>query len=289
MVQSIRRSFGGLMFTGIATLERAGNDRFTAAPSPDRGSQTYGGQLLAQALAAAHATVNDDRRVHSLHAYFLRSGAPEQSLELVVERLRDGRSFSLRNVRALQNGNEVLRMIASFQVAEPGDEYAGAQMPKVPPPDAVTLTYAQHTRRESGGAHWSGDVRPMDIRYVNPPSAPRGVPVTEEQRLWMRINEPLGDDPAIHAIGLAYLSDSTLVDHVVLPHGQRWQDPRLQSTSLDHAMWFHRPARADAWLLFDQRVESAGRGRGLASGRFFTQDGELVATCLQEGLIRWST
>jgi acyl-CoA thioesterase-2 len=93
------------MFTGIATLERAGNDRFTGAPSPDRGSQTYGGQLLAQALAAAHATVNDDRRVHSLHAYFLRSGAPEQSLELVVERLRDGRSFSLRNVRALQNGN----------------------------------------------------------------------------------------------------------------------------------------------------------------------------------------
>ena len=125
------------MFTGIATLERAGNDRFTGAPSPDRGSQTYGGQLLAQALAAAHATVNDDRRIHSLHAYFLRSGAPEQSLELVVERLRDGRSFSLRNVRALQNGNEVLRMIASFHVAEPGDEYAGAQMPKVPPPDAV--------------------------------------------------------------------------------------------------------------------------------------------------------
>ena len=148
------------------------------------------------------STVNDDRRIHSLHAYFLRSGAPEQSLELVVERLRDGRSFSLRNVRALQNGNEVLRMIASFHVAEPGDEYAGAQMPKVPPPDAVTLTYAQHTRRKSGGAHWSGDVRPMDIRYVNPPSAPRGVPVTEDQRLWMRINEPLGDDPAIHAIEL---------------------------------------------------------------------------------------
>ena len=137
------------MFTGIATLERAGNDRFTAAPSPDRGSQTYGGQLLAQALAAAHATVNDDRRVHSLHAYFLRSGAPEQSLELVVERLRDGRSFSLRNVRALQNGNEVLRMIASFQVAEPGDEYAGAQMPKVPPPDAVDFSRTRSTRDAS--------------------------------------------------------------------------------------------------------------------------------------------
>lgn len=127
----------------------------------------------------------------------------------------------------------------------------------------------------------------MDIRYVNPPAAPRGVSITEDQRLWMRISEPLDDDPATHATGLAYLSDSTLVDHVVLPHGQRWQDPRLVSTSLDHAMWFHRPFRADEWLLFDQRVESTGRGRGLASGRFFTEAGRLVATCMQEGLIRW--
>jgi acyl-CoA thioesterase-2 len=276
------------VFKRLVTLQRRDGDRFFGAPSPDRGSQTYGGQLLAQALAAAHASVDDDRSVHSLHAYFLRSGAPEQPLDLAVERLRDGRSFSQREVRALQNGHEVLRMIVSFHVAEPGEEYAGAVMPQVPAPDQVTLTYAQHTRRESGGAQWSGDVRPMDIRYVNPPSAPRGVPITEDQRLWMRINEPLGEDPAAHATGLAYLSDSTLVDHVVLPHGQRWQDPRLQSTSLDHAMWFHRPFRADAWLLFDQRVESTGRGRGLASGRFFTQNGELVATCLQEGLIRWS-
>jgi acyl-CoA thioesterase-2 len=160
-------------------------------------------------------------------------------------------------------------------------------MPQVPRPDAVTLTYAEYSRRESGNANWHGDVRPMDIRYVNPPSAPRGVPVTEDQRLWMRISEALDDDAATHACALAYLSDSTLVDHVVLPHGRRWQDPRLQSTSLDHAMWFHRPSRADAWLLFDQRAESTGRGRGLASGRFFTEAGELVATCMQEGLIRW--
>jgi len=275
------------MFTRIATLQRAGDDLFVGAPSPDRGPQTYGGHLLAQALAGAHATVDDDRRVHSLHACFLRSGDPAQPLELAVERLRDGRSFSQRSVRAMQKGNEVLRMIASFHVAEPGEEYAGATMPAVPRPGDVTLTYAEHSRRESGNANWHGDVRPMDIRYVNPPSAPRGVAITEDQRLWMRINEPLADDAAIHACALAYLSDSTLVDHVVLPHGQRWQDPRLVSTSLDHAMWFHRPFRADEWLLFDQRVESTGRGRGLASGRFFTESGELVATCLQEGLIRW--
>jgi acyl-CoA thioesterase II len=271
------------------TLQCVGGDRYRGEPSPDRGAQTYGGHLLAQALAGAHATISDDRRVHSMHASFLRSGDPAQPLELHVDRLRDGRSFSQRNVRAVQNGNEVLRMAASFHVAEPGEEYEGAVMPKVPPPHEVPLTYAEHTRRESGNADWPGEVRPMDIRYVNPPSAPRGVPITESQHHWMRISERLDDDPALHASGLAYLSDSTLVDHVVLPHGRRWQDPRLISTSLDHAMWLHRPFRADEWLLFDQRVESTGRGRGLASGRFFTEAGSLVATCLQEGLIRWGT
>ena len=275
------------VFKRIVSLQRVTDDRFLGSPSPDRGGQTYGGHLLAQALAGAHATVGDDRRVHSLHAAFLRSGNPAQSLEVHVERLRDGRSFSQRCVRTVQDGNEVLRMIASFHVDGQGDEYAGAVMPNVPPPNEVGLTYAEHTRRESGNANWPGDVRPMDIRYVNPPTAPRGVPITEDQRLWMRISEPLDDAVATHATALAYLSDSTLVDHVVLPHGQRWQDPRLVSTSLDHAMWFHRPFRADRWLMFDQRVESTGGGRGLASGRFFAEDGTLVATCLQEGLIRW--
>jgi len=275
------------VFKRIITLERIADDLFIGAPSPDRGAQTYGGHLLAQALAGAQATVGDDRRVHSLHALFLRGGDPAQQLELNVERLRDGRSFSQRNVRAVQNGNEVLRMITSFHVVEPGEEYTSARVPDVPPPAEITLTYTEYTRRESGNTNWRGDVRPMDIRYVNPPSTPRGVSITEDQRLWMRISEPLDDDPATHAIGLAYLSDSTLVDHIVLPHGQRWQDPRLVSASLDHAMWFHRPFRADEWLLFDQRVESTGRGRGLASGRFFTEAGELAATCMQEGLIRW--
>lgn len=276
------------MFKEIVTLQRLDENRWLGAPSPDRGAQTYGGHLLAQALAAAHASVADDRRAHSLHAYFLRGGDPAQPLELIAHTLRDGRSFSQREVHAMQHGQDVLRMLVSFQVDEPGAEYAYAKMPTVPPPEQVRLTYTEHSRLESGGRYWAGDVRPMDIRYVNPPTAPRGVPVTEDQRLWMRINEPLGDDPAMHAAGLAYLSDSTLVDHVVLPQGQRWQDPRLQSTSLDHAMWFHRPVRADAWLLFDQRAEATGGARGLASGRFFTESGELVATCMQEGLMRWT-
>lgn len=275
------------VFARLLTLEEIGDHRFLGPPAPDRGERTYGGQFLAQALAAGHASVDDDRRVHSLHAYFLSSGAPDQPTELVVERLRDGRSFSQRAIRALQDGREVLVMLASFHLAEAGDEYVGVRMPKVPPADEVALTYAEHTERESHGQPWPGAVRPMDIRYVNPPVAPRGEPITEDQRLWMRIDEALGDAPGIHDAGLAYLSDSTLVDHVVLPHGGRWQDPRLQGASLDHAMWFHRPTRADDWLLFDQRVESTGGARGLASGRFFDAGGRLVATCLQEGLMRW--
>jgi acyl-CoA thioesterase-2 len=275
------------VFLPLVTLEAIGGDRFRGPPSPDRGERTYGGQFLAQALAAAGATVADDRIAHSLHAFFLSAGDPAVPVDLVVERVRDGRSFSQRAVRAVQNGRETLRLLASFHIAETGDEYAGARMPEVPAAETIALTYAEYTRRESRSPSWPGAVRPMDIRYVNPPVAPSGVPVVEDQRLWMRIDEPLGDDPHVHAAGLAYLSDSTIVDHTVLPAGRRWQDPRLDGASLDHAMWFHRPFRADEWLLFDQRAESTSGARGLASGRFFDRHGRLVATCLQEGLVRW--
>jgi transcriptional regulator with XRE-family HTH domain len=142
--------------------------------------------------------------------------------------------------------------------------------------------------QQTGESDWHGSARPMDIRYINPPSGSRGEPVTERQLMWMKIPERLPDEPAVHRAALAYLSDSTLVDHVMLPLGLRWQDPDFQGASLDHAMWFHSPARADEWLLFEQTVETTGGGRGLASGRFFNRSGTLVATCLQEGLMRWS-
>ena len=128
----------------------------------------------------------------------------------------------------------------------------------------------------------------MDIRYINAPHAPEGEPITEPQLMWMRIRDSIADDRHLHDVGLAYLADATLVDHVMLPHGHRWQDGRLTGASLDHAMWFHRPVRADEWLFYDQRVENTGGARGLASGRFYTSTGQLVATCMQEGLMRWS-
>ena len=210
-------------------------------------------------------------------------------MQIGVEIIRDGRSFSVRAATAVQRGKELFRLLASFQIADSSPEYTHAAMPAVPPPETVPCTYDQFTLAQTGETAWPGSDRPMDIRYVNPPSAARGESITEPQLMWMRIDEALPAAPDVHQAGLAYLSDSTLVDHILLPHGKRWQDAGFDGSSLDHAMWFHRFARADDWLLFAQTVEATGGGRGLASGRFYTRAGELVATCMQEGLMRWAT
>ena len=277
------------MFAPLLDLVSIGDNRFVAPPSPDKGERMFGGQFLAQCLAAAQATVADDRQVNSLHGYFLRPGDVDLDVDLHVVEVRDGRSFSSRQVVAQQRGKELFRMLVSYQVPDESPEYMGFVMPEVPPPEEVTYTYEDFTLAQSGDAAWYGADRPMDIRYINPPSAVRGVPVTETQLMWMRIPEALSDAPHVHQAGLAYLSDSTIVDHIMLPLGMRWQDTGLEGTSLDHAMWFHRPARADEWLLFAQTVEATGGGRGLASGRLYSRRGELAATCVQEGLMRWST
>ena len=276
-------------FGALVTLERVDDDHFVAPMSAEQGARTYGGQLLAQALAAAQLTVELGRPVHSLHGYFLRVGAADRPLELGVDRVRDGRSFTARAVTASQQGRELFRLLASFHVPEDGLEYSGPAMPEVPPPESVAFTYNQfaHAVRPDYSGVWSGDARAMEVRYINPPTAPEGEPVTEDQRMWLRIDGPLADDAALHAAALVYLSDGTLVDHVMLPHGHRWQDERLDGASLDHAMWFHRVARADEWLLFDQTVVATAGARGLATGRFYTAGGVLVATCTQEGLMRW--
>jgi acyl-CoA thioesterase-2 len=273
-------------FASLLKLEQARGDVYVAPAAPERSGRMFGGQMLAQGLVAAQRTLDDDRTVHSLHAYFLRAGDVDLALELDVQRVRDGRSFSTRAVRALQSDREIFRMILSFHVAESGLDYSNDEMPRVPPPDEVTLTYNEFARWEPAAEDWDGEARPMDIRYIDPPTAPRGEPVLEDQRMWMRISERLPDDPVLHLAGLAYLSDSTLVDHVLLPHGHRWHDGMFNGTSLDHAMWFHRDARADEWLLFDQRVVSTAGSRGLASGRLFDRGGRLIATCTQEGLMR---
>ena len=277
------------MFQELMTPVDLGGGEFQAPASPDKGDTVFGGQFLAQCLAAAATTTGSDRRANSLHAYFLRPGDVDLPVAIRVETIRDGRSFSWRETVARQNGKELFRMLVSYQAPDESPEFSALRAPSVPPPEDVSSTYDEFTLRETGADTWYGVARPLETRYINPPDADRGQPVTESQLMWMRIPERLPDTPAVHQAGLAYLSDASLVDHILLPHGMRWQDGDFLGTSLDHAMWFHRPARADDWLLFEQEPLTTGGGRGVARGQFFDRSGNLIATCVQEGLMRWKS
>ncbi|MGI9614827.1 MAG: acyl-CoA thioesterase [Acidimicrobiales bacterium] len=266
-------------------------NRFAGPPAPERGGRVYGGQLLAQAVAGAYRTIEDDRRIHSLHAYFLRPGDISAPTYWDVDIVRDGRSFATRSVTGHQHDREVFHLIASFHVPEAGFDYQPVpdyDVGGLPTAEEVDMSYVDFSHQQPGfdPESWFGQDRPMEIRYLNPPAP--GIATDAPQLTWTRIDGPLPEAPHLHDAGLAYLADSTLVDHVLLPHGERWHDPRLTGASLDHAMWFHRTVSADEWLLYDQRVAATGGARGLATGRFYTAAGELVATCVQEGLIRWS-
>ena len=255
------------MFTELLELQISGETRFDVLPSPAKDERVFGGQFLAQSLQAAQLTVDDEREVHSLHAYFLRPGDVDLPMRFTVGIVRDGRAFSARQVVAEQQGRTLFHMLVSFQRPDNTPLYACETMPEVPPPEEVMVTYDEFTLQQTGEEDWPGSKRPMDIRYINPPGK-RGIPVNEAQLMWMRLSEPLSSDPRLHRAGLVYLSDSTIVDQVMLPHGLRWQDDDFIGVSLDHAMWFHQSARADEWLLFVQNAEATGKGRGLASGRF---------------------
>ncbi len=282
-------------FTAVVDLSAgAADDHYIGPVSPERGGITYGGQLLAQAVAAAHRTVDDDRVVHSLHALFLRSGDVDLTTEWRVERIRDGRSFATRSVSGYQDDREMFRVLVSFHVPEDGLDYqpeSDLDMSSIPEPEDVTMSYIDFCRAHPDldeDDDWSGEARPMEIRYIDPPDPAGGSADVTPQLMWLRISENLPDDDVVHQAGLAYLADSTLIDHVMLPHGFRWHDARLTGVSLDHAMWFRRAQRADEWLLYDQRVDSTGGARGLATGRFYNRTGQLVASCTQEGLMRWT-
>jgi len=180
-------------------------------------------------------------------------------------------------------------MTASFTTPTTGLSYAARSMSDVPSPEEINYTHNDFSRDmgQNNEIEWDGGARPYEILYINPPNSERGIPIVDDQLMWMRVADNLTLEPVHHEAGLAYLSDSTLVDHVLLPHGMRWQDRNFDGTSLDHVMWFHQKTRADQWLLFEQSVEWTGSGRGLASGRFYDQDGQLIASCAQEGLMRW--
>ncbi len=257
--------------------------------SPDETVQrVFGGQVAGQALVAAGRTVPQDRPVHSLHAYFIRPGDPAVPLVYAVDRVRDGRSFTTRRVSAIQHGRTIFTLSASFHRPEPGLVH-GTPMPLVPPPEDVRRNAER--LEEALGVALPGHFRdgPIDLRSVGPLSieAARDPSLrTAHNLVWLRVDGDLPDDPLLHVCLMTYASDLTLLDTVLLEHGVSWYDGHTSGASLDHAMWFHRPFRADQWLLYAQESPIAYGARGLARGEVFTAAGDLVVSVVQEGLIR---
>jgi len=259
--------------------------------SPDEHQQrVFGGQVAAQALVAAGRTVEGERPVHSLHSYFLRPGDPTIPIIYEVDRIRDGRSFTTRRVVAIQHGRVIFNLAASFQIVESGPEHQD-RMPDVPDPDSLPTFRERiepHLEQfEPGLAEWLLRERPIDSRPVDAvPGWLDRTPRPPDQDVWIRANGTLPADPVLHPCIVAYASDLTLLDTATLPHAISPAEQEYQVASLDHAMWFHRPFRADDWLLYHQHSPFAGGARGIARGSIFRRDGTLVVTVIQEGLLR---
>ncbi|MFD1829746.1 acyl-CoA thioesterase [Streptomyces desertarenae] len=274
----------------LLDLERIEENIFRGH-SPDESLQrVFGGQVAGQALVAAGRTTDGKRPVHSLHAYFLRPGRPGVPIVYQVERVRDGRSFTTRRVVAVQQGRTIFNLTASFHRGEPGFEHQ-LPMPEVPDPESLPKL-ADELREHLGSLpeplERMARRQPFDIRYVErlrwSREELRGV--DPRSAVWMRAVGPLGDDPLVHTCAVTYASDMTLLDAVRLPVEPLWGPRGFDMASLDHAMWFHRPFRADEWLLYQQESPVATGARGLARGLLYDRRGRLVASVMQEGLFR---
>lgn len=258
-------------------------------PPQTRLKRVFGGQVAGQAVMAAQRTVHDDKQLHSLHVYFILGGDPSIPIIYDVESVRDGRSFATRRVAARQHGEVIFYMTASFQRDEEGWEHQDA-LPPTPGPDDSTpmvdlVKYISPDAAEQWLQEWGG----FDMRYVGDPrpedDPSRGfVPVV--QRMWFRASDRLPDDPLLHRAAFTYYSDFSLLGASLVPHGVLISSPEVSPASLDHVVWFHRPFRVDEWLLYDQTSPSASGARGLSTARVFREDGTLVASVAQEGLIR---
>lgn len=270
-------------------LERIDRDLFRGLSPEDGRPRVFGGQVAAQALVAAVRTV-EDRRVHSLHAYFLRPGDPKTPILYEVERIRDGKSFTTRRVVAIQEGEAIFSMSASFQRDEDGPSHQ-RPMPEAAPPESVPSTdeLIAAAARESKDPifHFLERLeRPIVVHDLDPTDPRRPERRTGEHVVWFRARGELPDDPLLHQCVLTYASDLTLLDASLRQHALTWFDPSLQVASLDHAIWFHRPFRADRWLLYVTESPTTSGSRGLNLGRVYTEEGTLVATVAQENLMR---
>lgn len=273
----------------ILDLEFIEEDLYRGSSSDSGWQRVFGGQVIAQALTAAQRTVDADRFVHSLHAYFLRPGDPAIPILYQVERLRDGTSFTTRRVVAIQHGKAIFAMSASFQVEEQGFDHQIA-MPPVTPPEklmgeaemkALFLANAPENVRR----YWTR-ARPVEIRPTSLTHYVSSEKLEPRQDVWVRTTGPVPENRNIQAAVLAYLSDMTLLDTSLYAHGTSIFDQSLQVASIDHAMWFHQPIRFDDWLLYSQDSPSASGARGMTRGNLFSRSGTLVASVAQEGLIR---
>lgn len=275
----------------LLDLEKIEENIFRGRSPQDRVQRVFGGQVLGQALMAASRTV-EKRLCHSLHAYFLRAGDPKVPILYNVDRSRDGASFTSRRVVAIQHGRPIFTLEASFQRDEPGYEHA-FERPAVPDPE--TLTGEEELRKAAAGrvppdlCAWVLRPRPIETRPVDPRPYFNPDKRGPHEMLWIRASGGLPDEPALHRAVLAFASDLSIIGTALAPHGIGWYDDSVQLASLDHAMWFHRPFRADEWLLVVQDSPSASGARGFNRGLIYARDGALVASVAQEGLMRPSS
>ncbi|NLC97712.1 MAG: acyl-CoA thioesterase II [Actinomycetales bacterium] len=255
-------------------------------------TRVFGGQVAGQAVMAALRTVPDDRHLHSLHVYFLLGGDPSLPIIYDVESVRDGRSFNTRRVSARQHGKVIFFMTASFQVEEEGWEHQNAIPKTIPPEEATSLPDLIAMVDEKAAEAWQQEWGGFESRYVGDPR-PLADPSRETmpvvQHMWFKVNEALPDDPNLHQAIFTYFSDFSLLAASLVPQKLLISSPKVQPASLDHVIWFHRPFRMDEWLLYDQSSPSASGARGLSTGGVFSEDGRLVASVAQDGLIRPTT
>jgi acyl-CoA thioesterase-2 len=273
----------------LLTIEQLDTDLYRGARQPGGVGRVFGGQVIAQALQAAQRSTEPPKTAHSLHAYFMRPGSEDYPIIFRVVRDFEGRSFATRRVIAMQQGKPILNMAASFQTPEDGLHHQDT-MPDVPGPETLKSdAELRHEMADEIPEKWRRHMlraRPIEIRPVHPRSWLRPEPREPAQYSWFRLVSPIGDDAAMHRAILAYASDMSLLGTSMLPHGINWMTHNIQTASLDHALWFHEPFRADQWLLYACDSPWAGHARGFNRGRIFTQDGRLVASAAQEGLIR---
>ena len=269
------------------TGARTSEDIFTGPSMFMPTGRVFGGQVLAQSLVAAMRTVPDDRAVHSMHGYFLRPGDVQLPITFSVDRIHDGRSFSTRRSQAYQEGRPILSMIASFQTDDPGLDHQTPMPEGLPDPETLPSTADAVAGIDHPMARFWATQRAFDIRHIDEPIYGRpDVERRARQAVWMKTIDLMPDDANLHRAALAYATDYAILEPIMREHGVAWATPGIKMASLDHAMWWHRFARVDEWLLYVQESPTAAGGRGLSLGRIYRRDGALVASVAQEGMIR---